>query len=218
MRTIFYIDGFNLYYGLRLRKKHKTKRGIFLKTGKYKWLDLEHLCRGLRKHDDILAIKYFSAKIKGNGNEVLRQEIYWKALTTTPIVEIIEGKYLVSYPKMELYNHPSKQRVQVIKNEEKGTDVNIACHMIIDAYNNNCDIFALITNDSDLTFPVKYIRDTLNKKVLIYNPHKNKPSTSLKNSATGINYINDNMLLKSQFPKDIQLKDGTICSRPAEWV
>lgn len=163
MRTIFYIDGFNLYYGLRLRIKHKAHKGWFIHTGKYKWLNLDLLCHNLRKEDDIREIKYFSAKIKSPKDKVERQKIYWKALSSTPLVKIIEGNYLESYPTMPLYLNPL-EKVKVIKQEEKGTDVNIASHMLIDAFHDKCDVLVLITNDSDLCFPITYIQNTLKKR------------------------------------------------------
>ncbi len=50
MATIVYIDGFNLYYGA-------------VKDTPYKWLDLEALCRRLLPKDDIVGIRYFTARI-----------------------------------------------------------------------------------------------------------------------------------------------------------
>lgn len=216
MRTIFYIDGFNLYYGLRLRIKHKTKPGWFIPTGKYKWLNLDLLCHNLRKKDDIRAIKYFSARITGSQDKVKRQKIYWKALGSTPLVEIIEGHYLESHPTMPLFSNPSK-RVQVIKQEEKGTDVNIASHMLVDAFHDKCDVLVLITNDSDLCFPISYIQTTLKKDVLVYNPQTSRPSTSLQRCAKSINHINNNTLRASQFPQTVVLPDDSIVLRPSEW-
>ena len=52
MRTIVYIDGFNLYYGC-------------LKNTPYKWLNLEKLFMQLldKKHK-IIAVKYFTARVR----------------------------------------------------------------------------------------------------------------------------------------------------------
>ena len=53
MRTFVYVDGFNLYYGA-------------LKGTPWKWLDLPALfAKVLQPHHDILAVKYFTARISG---------------------------------------------------------------------------------------------------------------------------------------------------------
>ena len=48
--TIVYIDGFNFYYGA-------------VKGTPYKWLDLEALCRRLLPKDQIVKIRYFTARV-----------------------------------------------------------------------------------------------------------------------------------------------------------
>ena len=53
MRTIVYIDGFNLYYGA-------------VKSTPHKWLDLKVLCRKLLgSSNQLIAIKYFTARVSG---------------------------------------------------------------------------------------------------------------------------------------------------------
>ena len=51
----------------------------------------------------------------------------------------------------------------VVKTEEKGSDVNIATHMVHDAHLGLYDTAVVISNDSDLVEPVKIIRYKLNK-------------------------------------------------------
>ena len=54
MRTVVYVDGFNLYYGA-------------LKGTSWKWLDLVALFeKVLQPHHDILAIKYFTARVSAH--------------------------------------------------------------------------------------------------------------------------------------------------------
>ena len=53
VRTIVYIDGFNLYYGA-------------LKGSPWKWLDLEKLCHLLLPRDEIILIRYFTSKVQGS--------------------------------------------------------------------------------------------------------------------------------------------------------
>jgi len=75
-RSVIYIDGFNLYYGA-------------VKNTPWKWLDIERYFSLLLPHDDIQAIKYFTAKILGSHKA--NQDAYIKALSTLNKVQIIYG-------------------------------------------------------------------------------------------------------------------------------
>ena len=77
-RSVIYIDGFNLYYGM-------------LKDTPYKWLDLDRFFCLLRQDDDIQRIYYFTTRISGPRAE--NQERYLRALATLPRVRIILGKF-----------------------------------------------------------------------------------------------------------------------------
>lgn len=55
--------------------------------------------------------------------------------------------------------------VQVVKTEEKGSDVNLATHLLCDAYEALFDIAVVVTNDSDLVMPIQQVRQRLGKKV-----------------------------------------------------
>ena len=64
------------------------------------------------------------------------------------------------------------QRVWVDKTEEKGSDVNLASHLVRDAYQQAFQVAVLITNDSDLAEPVRIVRQELNLPVGVLNPHQ----------------------------------------------
>ena len=55
-QVIIYIDGFNLYYGA-------------VRKTPCKWLDLSKLCARMLPQDQILEIKYFTAKVSGRPND-----------------------------------------------------------------------------------------------------------------------------------------------------
>ena len=85
LRTIVYIDGYNLYYGLRAA--YKTK---------YKWLDLQALAYSfIQQNMDIVAVKYFTAISKSDSKTKMRQEIFLKALSShCDKLKIIYGRFL----------------------------------------------------------------------------------------------------------------------------
>lgn len=126
MRTNVYVDGLNLYYG--------SLRGT-----PHKWLNLLRLCQLLLPNQQIQTIKYFTAQVvtrPDNPRQALRQQIYLRALRTLPQVEIVFGHFLTSEIFMPMAGHPPNkaQYVKVIKTEEKGSDVNLATHLLWDGF------------------------------------------------------------------------------------
>jgi hypothetical protein len=118
MRTIVYVDALNLYYGC-------------LKGTTHRWLDLGALCRRLLPNDEINRIRYFTAVIKDRSDDPKkrqRQLAYLRALKTIPNLDIHTGYYLSHPVRMRLANPPpdGPATVEVIRSEEKSSDVNLA--------------------------------------------------------------------------------------------
>src|SRR5437016_5512899 len=117
-RTIVYIDGFNLYYG------------VIKQEPSLKWLDIERYCRLLRPHDDVQTIRYFSALVMGPTRP--HQISYFKALATTPRVKVILGRFKDKNItcRIATCTHAGVRRFTM--QEEKRTDVSIATYMVDD--------------------------------------------------------------------------------------
>jgi uncharacterized LabA/DUF88 family protein len=206
-RANIYVDGFNLYYGA-------------VKDTPYKWLNIAELCRlVLPSYYHINEIKYFTARVKSRPpdlNQHVRQQMYFRALKTLPNLTIIEGHFLTKKCMMPLVNPISGKRfVEVIKTEEKGSDVNLATHLLFDAVKKDYDIGIMITNDSDLLEPIKIVRTELGLQVGIINPQK-KPSVVLQKYASFIASIRSGVLAASQFPDEMTDSVGTF-RKPAVW-
>ena len=206
-RTIVYIDGFNLYYGI-------------LKGTKYKWLDLKKLCENLLNEtkssvvNDIMEIKYFTAKVH-NKNQKSRQSVYWKAIQKhIPKVCIIEGK---NKEKNCFYRDSNNQWKYHTKFEEKQTDVNIATHMLNDAWKDKYDVAILISNDSDLKESLKLIKEEhKNKYIMVYAPVKKRQNVvqELSRLCDFHKTISNKILENSQLPYPIP---GTKLGKPKTW-
>lgn len=195
-RTNVYIDGFNLYYGL-------------LKGTPYKWLDVGKLCQAMLPNDSIQSIKYFTANVSARPNDPqlpIRQQIYFRALKTIPHLSIIHGHFLTHSVPMQLTGVNPIRRVWVDKTEEKGSDVNLAAHLLHDGFKGLYDVAVLITNDSDLAEPVRMVKQVLNLSIGILNPHA-RNSRTLQQYATFIKRIRQNHLHACQFTD--KLTDGT---------
>ena len=134
MKTNIYIDGFNLYYGC-------------VKDTSFKWLDLLKLSQTLLPKDEILSIKYFTALVKPRSNDPekpSRQRTYLRVLKTIPNLEIIYGSFLTSEVRMPISPIGSGY-TKVIKTEEKGSDVNLATHLLIDSFRNTYELAVVVS-------------------------------------------------------------------------
>jgi hypothetical protein len=104
---------------------------------------------------------------------------------------------------------------RVIKTEEKGSDVNLATHLVHDAHINKFDLAVVISNDSDLLEPIKIVRQELGKEVGILNPHQ-KPSRALLPHVNFIKQIRAGVLQAAQFPATMTAPKGKFI-KPAAW-
>lgn len=206
-KTIVYIDGFNFYYGQ-------------LKGQPYKWLDLHALfSKVLGTQHDVIKIKYFTARVQPTLRDPdvhLRQDIYLKALQAfSPLIEVHFGHFLRHKVKMENANPPPPQ-VAVWKTEEKGSDVNMALHVLNDAWKNSYDCAVIVSNDSDLAESLRMIKTQLGKKVGLITPGspKRKTSFELKKHADFIRTMRESALRSSLLPNPIP---GTNLNKPASW-
>lgn len=207
-RTNVYIDGFNLYYGA-------------LKGSPYKWLDLEALCRHLLPKDSIHRIRYFTAKVSarpGDPQLPVRQQTYLRALATLPTVSVHLGVFYVSIARARLAHPPAigPKTAEIIKTEEKGSDVALATYLMLDACRGDCDTAVLITNDSDLREPLRLARDELGLTTGVINPHAaSKRSRALQ--ATFFKQLRATALASSQLPSQIIDASGRKITKPSDW-
>jgi uncharacterized LabA/DUF88 family protein len=200
-----YIDGFNLYYGA-------------VKDTPYRWLNVDALCRNMLPNDNIQVIKYFTALVSArpyDPQQPNRQQAYLRALRTIPNAEIILGQFRTHSCRMVLSGSNPPQKVWVDKTAEKGSDVNLAAHLLHDAYRNLFEVAVLITNDSDLREPVRIVRRELNLQIGILNPHQYH-SCTLKEHATFVKRIRQSDVAAAQFPIELTDRKG-IFRKPASW-
>lgn len=199
-RVIVYVDGFNLYFGM-------------LEAGfeKLKWLNIKLLAENLLKANQrLIEIKYFTSRVSNNPDKQKRQTTYIEAL------EAVDVKVY--------YGHYQREKIECHRcgniwayYNEKMTDVNIATHMIIDAYHNSYDMAMLISGDSDLVPPIKTIIANFNdKRVFVAFPPK-RHNNSVALVAKGSIVIGRKKLADSQFDDEVTKKDGFILKKPDDW-
>lgn len=207
-RTNVYIDGFNLFYGA-------------LKGSRYKWLDLDVLCRHLLPKDSVHRIRYFTAKVTGRPGDPqlpVRQQTYLRALGALPAVSVHLGVFYVSTTRVLPAHPPARgpKTVEVVKTEEKGSDVALATYLMLDACRGDCDTAVVITNDSDLREPLRLVREELGLTTGVINPHKaSRRSRALQ--ATFFKQLQPRALAASQFPMQLTDRAGRKITKPADW-
>lgn len=202
-RVIAYIDGFNLYFGI----KSKGWR-------RYYWLNPKQLAQNLLKpRQALVATKYFTARISNHpdAGKHKRQTTFLEAIETLPDTKIYYGHYL---PKPQ---NCFRCGATWVAHEEKMTDVNIAVELLNDAYENAFDVAMLLSADSDLTAPIEAVRARFpNKRVIVACP-PDRQSKRLESAASAYFRIGRKKLQDSQFPDEFAKSDGFVLKRPHSW-
>jgi NYN domain len=213
MRANVYIDGFNLYYG--------SLKG---KGPGYKWLDLDILCsKYLIPSNPINRIRYFTARIsarRGDLGAPVRQETYLRAIGTLPSVSVHFGHFQQTKVRMPLVNPPrgGDKLVKVHKTEEKGSDVNFATYLLLDAFRHDCDLAVVVSNDSDLEAPIRVVMKELGIPVALLNPDPAwfRSRDLINLGPAFFKQIRANAIKGSQFPETLSDGNGTF-RRSAGW-
>jgi uncharacterized LabA/DUF88 family protein len=204
-RVVAYVDGFNLYFGLRDRAWRK-----------YYWLDLVALSTNLLKSGQVLVgVHYFTTRIRNNGRnspDIQRQTTYIEALGTLPALTIHLGHYLEKSRKCLRCGNTWKDF------EEKMTDVNIAIQLMADAFDERFDTALLVSADSDLVTPVRQVRSRFPGRRIIVAQPPGRHSSELTKAATGYFTVGEDKLRQSQLPSTVTRADGFVLHRPAYWT
>lgn len=218
MKLNVYVDGFNLEYGS-------------LMGTAYRWLDLRALCQATFPSDHIGRIRYFTALMKPNPHDPdkhVRQATYLRALGTLSDLTIHEGRYIKKPVKMALHPIPDPPTpptlVKVVKTEEKGSDVNLASYLLLDAFDDDYEGAVVVSNDSDLAEPIRLVRTRFKRRMIVLHPcsHPNRnPSIELRKAAAlragkPSLIVQEALLAASQFPPSMTDAHGTF-SKPAGW-
>jgi len=202
MNVICYIDGFNLYHGLRSKRWRR-----------HYWLDLWALAeRFLKPGQTLVEVVYCTTLIKADPPGQKRQSTFIDALKAhRPGIKVVYGHYLAK--RMNCYNCGNTHT----RHEEKMTDVNIACHLLTDAMDNRFDVALVLSGDSDLVPPVRMVRERWSKKRVVALFPPNRYSDALKKACHGHTWIGNEKLKKSQLPDPVVSGTGKAFHRPAGW-
>jgi hypothetical protein len=141
----------------------------------------------------------------------------------------VSGGSLVSPSALPVGNYPAKGSgrprgavapssnaliTEVHSMEEKGSDVNLAAHLLNDAWKDSFDVCAVVSNDTDLVTPIRMVAVERQKTVYVVCPGRWQMSPHLAKVATFARHIRGSMLGSSQFPDPIP---GTTIRKPPSW-
>ncbi len=205
-RSIVYVDGFNFYYGAVRGTAHR-------------WLNLEGCFTRLRPDDQLLRIQYFTALV--DGRHRADQQTYLRALATTPLVNVILGKFKSKQISCRVrgctFNGPRMFQTA----EEKRTDVNIALQLLDDALHDRADRLVVVSGDSDLVPAIELVKArSPHIQISVYVPSRHPirgAATGIRNAADKNRTIPMALLKVSQFPAEIPDGRGGVIRKPPHW-
>lgn len=206
-----YVDGFNLYRRALVGTPHK-------------WLDLVRMAELLLQDFEIEKVRYFTARIKHQPHDPhapLRQQVYLRALSADPRVEVHFGSFRID--QREMPRHPlefdSDGRpitVKVRKIEEKGSDVNLATHLLVDSFKNAADAYVVVSNDSDLAEPMRVVREDFKRTVGLVVPSGRPSNVLLATNPQIFRELRSGVLGAAQLPDTINDEYGRV-KKPKSW-
>lgn len=213
-RVYVYIDGFNLHFGA-------------VKNTKYKWLDLVALSERLMSGYNVLKVIYCTSKSLplDDPQSPKRQKVYWQALKVLygNRINIIKGFHRMDPKRLRIAMqrkgkyYAAEESVMVMKIEEKGSDVNLATHLVNDAWKNLFDVALVISNDSDLAEAIRIVKIERNKSIVLANPFigsRKNTANKLMSLELEKRKIKASQLALCQLPDPIP---GTNICKPYKW-
>lgn len=241
MRVGVYIDGFNLYYGARGQLGSTSGwRWIDLRALASRYAQWPN------SNVDRVVYCTARVNDPADPTQTARQDFYLRALVGHGAVDVVEEGYYTSWSKEaamtveaagskspRVLSDPTHRfswskdlRVRrgkndtllatVRKREEKGSDVNVATHLLTDVLRHDVDAVIVVSNDSDLALPIRVAREEV--PVGLINPQRKQLAGALKGSPTdGVGHhwwrrLDPNILKQCQLPDPV----GTI-SKPHGW-
>lgn len=221
-RTVFFVDGFNLYHSVQDAAKDAAREidpaSVPPFVG-HKWLDLPTLFRAhlhnIGNGAILHGIEYFTAYPEhlNNPDKLARHKAFVRALSASrPVrVGIHEGRFNQRDAHCGHCDRPAPDY------QEKETDVAIACSLLKRAARNELDVAVIVSGDSDQSPAVRTFRELYpEKQILFAFPYK-RETRALKRLAPESFSFSKESYAKHQFPEQVKLPSGNFVTKPAGW-
>ena len=202
IRVTMYVDGFNLYHGL---KEHTKAR-------KYRWLNVWSLTQALLLPGHTLErVVYFTSLPPWDQKKIARHQVYLDALSSVG-VEVVKGRF----QKDEQLCRGACG--QLFPNYvEKLTDVRISTSLLHDAVMNRFDWAYLMTGDADQVPTLETVKLLAPEKTVrvVFPPRRH--SLDLEHTAPAfIGPLNHRLIKRHVLPATIQVGNRTL-EKPDTW-
>ena len=202
LRTTGFVDGLNLYHGIRDEKLLK-----------FRWLDIEGMIESLAVDAgarlgsslEVIRVVYCTSLVKDK-QAARRQDVYLQALEQhCARIEILRGSYEEKSRQCEDCG------ASVGFQKEKQTDVNLAVEMVKDAakpVGQRAEVQILVTGDTDLLPAVRAVRSYGVAVVMVSPPARGRTRKSFTPIVSGYLRVNRRHL------RDHPLPDPVLRPRP----
>lgn len=214
MKTRIFVDGFAFYYSIYRGPKGLPYAG-------YKWLNYRALFEKMFPDDSIDLIRLYTARVRDSiedPRQTTRQETFLNALRALPNFEVHPGHFRESKRDGILVHPPEgvdpRQMVYVL--QEKKSDVRLATHLLIDAFDGAFEQAVIVTNDSDFVDPIREARQRTGLTIGLISPDQTI-CRELTQVASFARKIDRQLLPKCQLPTPVYDQNGRPIYRPREW-
>ena len=178
--AIVYIDGLNLHR--RLMERMNTSG----------WVDYWKLVEVILRNFEIVAVRVFTA-LYSTEDAVVAKDIWNQQTSTYPKLSIHLGRVKKTtrmYPTTKSANRdPSDGVAKVKKFEEKGSDVSLAAHMVLDASQNRANIYFVMSSDTDFEPALRVLKEQLGVQIGVISTTENVPKLFSQLSPNVIRHV-----------------------------
>ena len=108
----------------------------------------------------------------------------------------------------------NQRTVEIVRTEEKGSDVNLAVHLLDDGWLDAYDCAVVVSNDSDIAEAMRLVRQHHAKRIGLESPGSARPWCQLMTHADFSRHTRSSTLQRTQPPDPIP---GTNIRRPERW-
>ena len=138
-----------------------------------------------------------------------------RSIKYRPEVEVYFGHFLSHRVRAPLVQPVGNQRTaEIVRTEEKGSDINLAVHLLNDGWLDAYDCAVVVSNDSDIAEAMRLTRQHHAKRIGLVTPGSVRPLRQLMAHADFSRHTRSKALQRSQFPDPIP---GTNIRKPARW-
>jgi len=210
-RVTFIVDGFNLYHSVKEAQKALQGKST-------RWLDLYSLCKSylhlFGRTAELEKVYYFSALAKHleyyRPQVTKRHRDYIQCLQASGVIT-----QLNRFKKKDVFC--SNCKTNIVKYEEKETDVAIAVKLLELLIKNECDTAVLVTGDTDLGAAFRTADSLFHAKRIVFAFPYRRKNRELSQLAPGSFEIKKEQYHRHQFSDPFLLPGGHKMDKPQKW-